>query len=162
VRSTPWGTYARIAEQLRERWAGVAPGSALPSETSLAAEFGVVRNTVRRALAELEREGVIVTLPGRGRVTSEPAATLTAGYRRIAADLRERIASGELAVGQRVPSEAELMRRYGVSRSTARQGPGVAGSHWPGDGDTREGTFCGREGTPFSGLRPPTLVTLAG
>jgi DNA-binding GntR family transcriptional regulator len=122
VRSTPWGTYARIAEKLRERLADVAPGSALPSETSLAAEFGVVRNTVRRALAELEHEGIIVTLPGRGRVTSEPAATTTAGYRRIAEDLRQQITSGELATGQRVPSETELMRRYGVSRGTARQG----------------------------------------
>jgi DNA-binding GntR family transcriptional regulator len=122
VRSTPWGTYARIAEELRERLADVAPGSALPSETSLAAEFGVVRNTVRRALAELERDGLIVTLPGRGRVAGEPAGTTAAGYRRIAEDLRQQITSGELAPGQRVPSEAELMRRYGVSRGTARQG----------------------------------------
>lgn len=122
VRSTPWGTYARIAEQLRERLAVLAPGAALPSETSLAAEFGVVRNTVRRALAELERDGLIVTLPGRGRVAGEPPGTTAAGYRRIAEDLREQISSGELATGQRVPSEAELMRRYGVSRGTARQG----------------------------------------
>ncbi len=100
----------------------VAPGAALPSETSLAAEFGVVRNTVRRALAELERDGLIVTLPGRGRVVSEPAGTTAAGYRRIADDLRQQITSGELAAGQQVPSEAELMRRYGVSRGTARQG----------------------------------------
>jgi DNA-binding GntR family transcriptional regulator len=122
VRSTPWGTYARIAEQLRERLADLALGSALPAETSLAAEFGVVRNTVRRALAELEREGLIVTLPGRGRVAKAPVGNTAAGYRRIAEDLRRQITSGELAPGQRVPSEAELMRRYGVSRGTARQG----------------------------------------
>ncbi|MGH3899190.1 MAG: GntR family transcriptional regulator [Pseudonocardiaceae bacterium] len=125
MRSTPWGMYARIAGQLRERLAGLAPGSALPSEVSLAAEFGVVRNTVRRALAELERDGLIVTLPGRGRVVSDPAGTAAAGYRRIADDLRRQITSGELATGQRVPSEAELMRRYGVSRGTARQGLAV-------------------------------------
>lgn len=129
MRSTPWGTYARIAEHLRERLAVLAPGSALPSETSLAAEFGVVRNTVRRALAELEREGLIVTLPGRGRVTREPAGAsgtaTAAGYRRIAEDLRQQITSGELGAGQRVPSEAEVMRRYGVSRGTARQGLAV-------------------------------------
>jgi DNA-binding GntR family transcriptional regulator len=128
VRSTPWGTYARIAEQLRERVAVLVPGSALPSETSLAAEFGVVRNTVRRALAELERDGLIVTLPGRGRVARGPAGragATAAGYRRIAEDLRQQITSGALATGQRVPSEAELMRRYGVSRGTARQGLAV-------------------------------------
>jgi DNA-binding GntR family transcriptional regulator len=122
VRSTPWRTYARIAAQLRERLAGLGPGCALPSEPSLAAEFGVVRNTVRRALAELERDGLIVTLPGRGRVTGEPKGAIAASYRRIAEDLRQQISSGELATGQRVPSEAELMRRYGVSRGTARQG----------------------------------------
>ncbi|HKR52644.1 MAG TPA: GntR family transcriptional regulator [Pseudonocardiaceae bacterium] len=122
VGSTPWGTYARIAEHLRERWAVLTPGSAVPSETSLAAEFGVVRNTVRRALAELEREGLIVTVPGRGRVVGEPVGTIIAGYRRIADELRQQITSGELVPGQRVPSEAELMRRYGVSRGTARQG----------------------------------------
>ncbi|MGH3824879.1 MAG: GntR family transcriptional regulator [Pseudonocardiaceae bacterium] len=122
MRPTPWGVYARIAGQLRERLAELAPGSALPSEASLAAEFGVVRNTVRRALAELERDGLIVTLPGRGRVVNDPAGTAAAGYRRIAEDLRRQITSGELVTGQRVPSEAELMRRYGVSRGTARQG----------------------------------------
>lgn len=82
----------------------------------------MVRNTVRRALGELERDGLIVTLPGRGRVTSEPAGTTVAGYRRIADELRQQIASGLLAPCHRVPSEAELMRRYGVSRGTARQG----------------------------------------
>lgn len=122
MRSTPWGAYARIAEILRERLAGIAPGSALPSEAPLAAEFGVVRNTVRRALAELERDGLIVTLPGRGRVAGEPVGTTAAGYRRIAEELRQQIISGELATGQRVPSEAELVRRYGASRSTTRQG----------------------------------------
>ncbi|MGH4002342.1 MAG: GntR family transcriptional regulator [Pseudonocardiaceae bacterium] len=122
MRSTPWGTYARIAGQLRERLVELAPGSALPSETSLATEFGVVRNTVRRALAELERDGLIMTLPGRGRVVSDPTGAAAAGYRRIADDPRRQITSGKLATGQRVPSEAELMRRYGVSRGTARQG----------------------------------------
>ncbi len=123
MRSTPSGTYARIADNLRQRLADVAPGSALPSETSLAAEFGVARNTVRRALAELERDGLIVTLAGRGRIVDDPTGTAAAaGYRRIADDLRQQITAGELATGQRVvPSEAELMRRYGVSRGTARR-----------------------------------------
>ncbi|MGH3783727.1 MAG: hypothetical protein ACRDRO_24680, partial [Pseudonocardiaceae bacterium] len=41
MQSTPWGTYARIADKLRQRLADVAPGSALPAATALAAEFGV-------------------------------------------------------------------------------------------------------------------------
>ncbi|MGH3783306.1 MAG: GntR family transcriptional regulator [Pseudonocardiaceae bacterium] len=145
--STPWGTYARIADTLRERLADVAPGSALPAETSLAAEFGVARNTVRRALAELERDGLIVTLAGRGRVVSDPTGTAAAaGYRRIADDLRQQISSGELAPGQRVPSEADLMRRYGVSRGTARQGLALLEATGLVTAVHGKGRFVGTEG----------------
>jgi len=42
-------------------------------------------------------------------------------HRRIADDLRGRIASGEMAVGSPLPSEAELCRRWGASRGTVRQ-----------------------------------------
>ena len=42
-------------------------------------------------------------------------------YRRIQTDLRERVASGELAPGTQVETEQELMARYGVSRATVRQ-----------------------------------------
>lgn len=45
-------------------------------------------------------------------------------YRRIAADLRDRIANGDLAPGARVEPEPELMARYGVSRATVRQALG--------------------------------------
>ena len=49
------------------------------------AEFGVARNTVRRALALLAEEGLVGTVPGRARVVLTPglpAATLPA-YRQI-------------------------------------------------------------------------------
>jgi len=42
-------------------------------------------------------------------------------YRRIQADLRERVASAELPPGTQVETEQELMARYGVSRATVRQ-----------------------------------------
>ncbi len=53
---------------LRDRIAGgtFAEGAALPPEQSLAAEHAVSRITVRRALAELEREGLIVRRQGAG------------------------------------------------------------------------------------------------
>ena len=46
-------------------------------------------------------------------------------YRQIADRLRERIASGELAPGDRLPSEAELMDTYSAARATVRQAVGV-------------------------------------
>jgi GntR family transcriptional regulator len=45
-------------------------------------------------------------------------------YRRIEADLRDRIRTGELTPGARVETEVELMERYGVSRATVRQALG--------------------------------------
>jgi DNA-binding GntR family transcriptional regulator len=88
--STQWGSYVRIAETLRARLALLAPGCSVPSETVLSGEFGVARNTVRRALGQLAEEGLVGTVPGRGRVVlapGVPAAALPA-YRRIAADLQ--------------------------------------------------------------------------
>ena len=42
-------------------------------------------------------------------------------YRQIQADLRDRVASGELPPGTQVETEQELMAHYGVSRATVRQ-----------------------------------------
>jgi GntR family transcriptional regulator len=42
-------------------------------------------------------------------------------YRRIEADLRDRIQGGGLAPGAQVATEPELMAEYGVSRATVRQ-----------------------------------------
>src|SRR5439155_12480371 len=75
-RRTSWGAYARIADALRERLTAgdPPPGELLPSEAALCDEYGVARNTVRRALAALESEGLIETLPGRGRVARRPGS----------------------------------------------------------------------------------------
>lgn len=42
------------------------------------------------------------------------------GYRELAALLRERITSGQLRPGARIPSEQDLRQAYGVARETAR------------------------------------------
>ncbi|MEU5186971.1 winged helix-turn-helix domain-containing protein [Streptomyces klenkii] len=41
-------------------------------------------------------------------------------YRQIAADLTQEIESGALAPGSPMPSEKELVERYGVARNTVR------------------------------------------
>jgi GntR family transcriptional regulator, transcriptional repressor for pyruvate dehydrogenase complex len=43
------------------------------------------------------------------------------GSRQIAELLRERILGGQLAVGERLPSEAELAEEFGVNRGTVRE-----------------------------------------
>ncbi|MBI9019164.1 MAG: GntR family transcriptional regulator [Phycisphaerae bacterium] len=47
------------------------PGDALPSENQLARAVGIARNTVRQALAELEKEGVIYKVRGSGTFFTE-------------------------------------------------------------------------------------------
>ncbi len=47
------------------------PGAQLPSVRSVASEAGVNPNTVQKAYAMLERDGLIVSVPGRGSFLAE-------------------------------------------------------------------------------------------
>jgi GntR family transcriptional regulator len=57
--------------------------------------------------------------PRRAKTTGTSDTRLPS--RRIAADLRAAIESGELTAGQKLPSERELAARYGTARNTARE-----------------------------------------
>lgn len=46
----------------------IKPGEKLPSVRNLAKELGINPNTIQKAYNELERQGIILTLPGRGSV----------------------------------------------------------------------------------------------
>jgi len=54
-----------------------------------------------------------------GRIVS--AVRVARAYEQLAALLRERITSGDLRVGERLPSESSLAEQAGVSRSTVRE-----------------------------------------
>lgn len=66
--------YGRIRDELRQRiHAGAyAPHERLPSESDLMAQYSVSRITVRQALGELEKEGVLFKVPGKGAFVSKP------------------------------------------------------------------------------------------
>jgi GntR family transcriptional regulator len=66
--------YRGIAAELNRRIAQLryAPGSLLPSEAELAAEFGVTRMTVRQALAGLAGQGLIERRHGHGTLVARP------------------------------------------------------------------------------------------
>lgn len=51
----------------------LVPGQKLPSENDLAQQFGVSRVTVRRAMAALSDQGLVVRKPGMGTVVGSPA-----------------------------------------------------------------------------------------
>ena len=76
--ASPATVYQQICEQVKYAVAtGVlAPGDRLPTIRQVAAETRVNRNTIARAYGELEREGVIVSRPGRGSFVAETATAL--------------------------------------------------------------------------------------
>lgn len=66
--------YQRIAAALRQELARAehGPGGKLPSERSLAARYGVNRQTIRAALQQLRADGLVVT--GKRGTRRVPAA----------------------------------------------------------------------------------------
>lgn len=120
----PRGTYRQIADDLRQRiqTGELAPGAMIPSELALVEQHGVSRGTVRSALAALVEDGLVEVVPGQGRrvVGVDEVAPATA-YERIAAELRRRLRAGDFPPGVPLPSEAELVAEYVVSRNTVRR-----------------------------------------
>ncbi len=118
--------WRRIAETLqREILGGALPaGGRLPTEAGLAARFGVNRHTVRRALEELSRAGLIRVEQGRGSFVAEDVLDYIVGPRtrfsewirrhnrepsgRVL-DLREQEADSRVAAGLGVRSGAKVV-----------------------------------------------------
>ena len=84
------GTYLTIVETLKNEIASLPAGTKLPAEVALADRFKVARETLRRALAVLEADGLISTQHGRGRFVGAGPAALPANLASIAADLDRR------------------------------------------------------------------------
>lgn len=66
--------YSQVRERLRERIVDgtYAPQARLPSESEIGALLKVSRITVRQALGDLQQEGVIVKVPGKGTFVAPP------------------------------------------------------------------------------------------
>lgn len=74
------------------------PHEQLPSVRSVARQLGINPNTVQKAYAELEREGVLYSMPGKGSFLSPAAVVESAQYRlacdEIAASIRSALRLG--------------------------------------------------------------------
>ena len=92
--------WTQLNEQLRRRIiAGVyPPGSRLPPVRELAAEAGVNPNTMQRALAQLELDGLARADRTAGRLVTQDAQALDAARR----------AQAQVAVRQYLDAMAEL------------------------------------------------------
>jgi GntR family transcriptional regulator len=77
IEASPVPLYMQVKQFLRER---INDGtykmhSQLPAESALSSIFGVSRITVRQALSDLQKEGVIFKVPGKGTFVSKPKAS---------------------------------------------------------------------------------------
>ncbi len=75
--------YQQLVQQIREAIARgeLQPEAILPSVRQLSRELIVNPNTVARAYTELEREGLLVSRPGRGIYVAQPRNDLTRAAR---------------------------------------------------------------------------------
>lgn len=100
--------YEQLVEQLRKQivLGNAAPGSPLPSVRQLSVELGVNPNTIQKAYREMEQEGLIVSLLGRGNfVTSDIAR------------MQERQRAAELA---NLEKALRLCREIGISYTSVQ------------------------------------------
>src|SRR2546430_9057552 len=101
----------------------LTPGDRLPAERVLAQRFGVSRMTLRQALGELERHGLLERSKGRygGTFVAEPKLEL-AGTSALSDQLR----GLGFAAGARVLSAVERSGVYAIERVRLANGEPVA------------------------------------
>src|SRR5258708_28554176 len=104
--------YAQVVAEIKQRIErGIyPPGSLLPSEHQLVAEFGVSRPTIVRSLSALRQDGWIDTQQGKGSFVRGRPALADAERTRPAHDVME-LPEAELA-GQLVQAGVKLAPRY--------------------------------------------------
>jgi GntR family transcriptional regulator len=117
---SPETLYGQIRNSLRSRIVdgSYAPGSRVPSESELGRRFQASRITVRQALAELQKEGLIYTLHGKGSFVSKPKAyqnvsTLMGFAEQMGAMGYEVI--NELLGHESLPADAQVAERLQLS-----------------------------------------------
>ncbi len=78
--------YAQIVAAVKLAVASgeLRPGERVPGVRELALEAGVNPNTMQRAMAELEREGLLYSQRTAGRFVTEDAGTVAAARRELA------------------------------------------------------------------------------
>lgn len=88
---------------------GLKPGERLPAERTLTAELGVTRNTLRKALAALERDGTIWRHVGKGTFV---AAT---------ADDLDKMTQSPAELGQQLTPFRMMRARLAIEPAIARE-----------------------------------------
>jgi GntR family histidine utilization transcriptional repressor len=118
--AAPSAPYAKVKLFLKQglergRW---APGTLMPSEAELVAQFGVSRMTVTRALRELQAEGLVERLQGIGTFAAHlhrVASRLTIRDLQAEITARGHVHEAQVHVVRQERAPAELAQRLGLA-----------------------------------------------
>jgi GntR family transcriptional regulator len=124
-RHTAVALHRQLGEHLEARLGDeFPPGERLPSESELAREYDVNRLTVRQALADLGRRGLVEASQGRGTFVAHPpvryevAAGSDASFSRTMESAGHEVALRFLRLTE--DDDAEIMRELRTRRPTRR------------------------------------------
>ncbi|MDY3618252.1 GntR family transcriptional regulator [Agathobaculum sp.] len=106
--------YQQLMERLTEEIVSgqLQPGDKVPPVRELAAEAGVNPNTMQRALADLEREGLLHTNRTSGRYVTEDSQMIDSVREKIAADRIAEFLAGMSLLGYNEQQIEALLRKH--------------------------------------------------
>lgn len=106
--------WVQLHQQLMQRIsAGIYPkGGKIPTVRELAAEAGVNPNTMQRALAQLEADGLVVTNRTAGRTVTEDGEVLAGMCRQLARDQIQAYFDGMKRLGFTVQQAKEFAQTW--------------------------------------------------
>ena len=119
--------YAQLIEQIK---VGIVvgafpPGERLPSVRDLATEAGVNPNTMQRALAELERDGLVYSQRTAGRFVTEDKEMIEKAKRGLAERHIKTFLAAMLRLGYQMDEIAALLRQETSEEGNADGGSGM-------------------------------------
>lgn len=120
---SPVPLYGQIKDMLRKKIldGSYPPHSKLPSESELMALFDVSRITARQAIRDLQKEGLVFTIQGKGSFVTKPKAvqdlTRLEGFGE-AMNSKGYETYSRLIGAREVPASSEVARALKVTRDT--------------------------------------------
>ena len=106
--------YTQLIAQIQQRIVGglLGPGARLPSVRDLTTEAGVNPNTMQKALAELERDGLVKSQRTSGRFVTDDKEKIMEVRRPLAYDEIERMVETISSLGYQKDDILRLLEKY--------------------------------------------------
>ncbi len=116
--------YVQLIRQLEEGIvSGAFPqGGRLPTVRDLAQEAGVNPNTMQRAMAELERGGLVYSQRTAGRFVTEDQACIESAKRKLAQEQIQHFLEAMERLGYQQEELPELLRQAYVEKENEEDG----------------------------------------